>query len=163
MKHAKNQFLRAYDEYAQAIFRHCYFRVFNRERAKELMQETFLRTWKYIGKGQKIDNLKAFLYRTANNLIIDESRKKKESSLDKLEEEGFEPALEGSEPQDFLELKRVLKALDKVDPKYRDVVSLRYLDDLSVKEIAQLINETENNVSVRLHRALQKLKESLNN
>src|SRR5690349_19793406 len=62
-----NQFLQAYDEFADPIFRHCYFRVFRRDRAKELVQETFLRAWEYQLQGKPIENIRAFLYRIANN------------------------------------------------------------------------------------------------
>lgn len=81
----------AYEAYADAIFRHCYFRVFNRELGKELMQETFLRVFEYLSKGNTVDNMRAFLYRVANNLIIDNVRRKKELSLDALNEQGFDP------------------------------------------------------------------------
>ena len=88
------QFTKAYDELSDAIFRHCWFRIGDRERAKDLMQETFTKSWQYISRGEKVDNLKAFLYRVANNLIIDEYRKKKELSLDNLMVEGFEPGFD---------------------------------------------------------------------
>ena len=75
-----------------AIFRHCYFRVFDRERARDLVQETFLKTWEYLTRGHDIENIRAFLYRVATNLIIDDSRRKKEISLEQLSESGFDPA-----------------------------------------------------------------------
>jgi len=68
----EKQFIDAYDKYSEAIFRHCYYRVFDRERAKDFVQETFCKTWKYIVDGNDIENIRAFLYKTANNLIIDE-------------------------------------------------------------------------------------------
>ena len=63
-------FLNAYDAYADAIYRHCFFRVFSKERAEELAQETFMKTWEYVARGNVIENYKAFLYRVTNNLII---------------------------------------------------------------------------------------------
>ena len=48
----EEEFLRAYEEFADAIFRHCYFRISDREVAKDLTQETFTRTWKYIVDGE---------------------------------------------------------------------------------------------------------------
>jgi RNA polymerase sigma factor (sigma-70 family) len=80
----EEEFVKLYDELADKLFRHCYFRVFNRERAKDLMQETFMRVWKYCNEGHEVKNLKSFLYKVANNLIIDESRKKKELYLEEL-------------------------------------------------------------------------------
>lgn len=80
-KEGEKLLIEAYDAYADAIFRHCYFRVFSRERAKELMQETFLRAWDQMVKGEEIRHMRGFLYRVANNLIIDESRKKRSNRL----------------------------------------------------------------------------------
>ena len=163
--HSKAKFLEAYEQYADAIFRHCYFRVFNRERAKEIMQETFMKTWEVIAGGEKIRNLRAFLYRVVNNLIIDEARKRKELSLDKLEQEGFDaPALtiQADHLENLIEIKALSQILNKLDSKDREVIVLRYLDDLSIKEAAQILGESENNVSVRLHRALGKARKILN-
>ena len=74
----------AYEEYKDAIFRHCYFHTFDREQAKDAMQETFIKTWQYLESGHKIDNLRAFLYKVATNLIINAARKKKSVSLEGL-------------------------------------------------------------------------------
>lgn len=156
-------FLKAYDELADPIFRHCYFRVFNRERAKDLTQETFTRTWEYLNKGEKVKNLRAFLYRVANNLIIDHVRKKQEASLERLQEErGFDPGEDTrGHMMNVLEAGEVISALSKVNPKHRQVVQMRYLDDLTPGEISEAIGESENNVSVRLHRGLNELREIL--
>jgi len=79
----KNDFTSAYEEFADAIFRHCYFRVSDREKAKDIMQEVFVRTWNYVVEGNEINELKSFLYRTAHNLIIDEYRaRKNDASLE---------------------------------------------------------------------------------
>ncbi|HTM67972.1 MAG TPA: RNA polymerase sigma factor [Candidatus Binatia bacterium] len=155
-----DEFLQAYDQYADAIFRHCYYRVYDREKAKELSQECFMKTWEYLSQGKKVDNLRAFLYRVANNLIIDSSRKKKESSLDAMMEEGFEPRETGPEKTTVAaEAGQMIALLDKLDEKYRDVVRMRYLDDLSPKEIALALGESENVVSVRIHRGIKQLRE----
>src|SRR3989338_5881146 len=98
------QFEKAYDELSDAIFRHCWFKIGDREKAKDLMQETFTKSWQYIAQGTSVNNLRPFLYRVANNLIIDEYRKKKELSLDGLMAEGFEPS--------FDEIKSTEKAID---------------------------------------------------
>src|SRR3989344_6415935 len=82
----ETQFLEAYDKYADAIFRYCYYRVFDRDKANDYVQEAYCRTWKYLMQGNQIENIRAFLYRTANNIIIDESRKKKSFSLDQIME-----------------------------------------------------------------------------
>ena len=96
-KSVERQFLELYENLAEPLFRHCYFRLSDREKARDLMQESFTRTWERLVDGEKIKNLKAFVYRVANNLIIDIYRKKKESSLDLLQEDGFDPGSDDHE------------------------------------------------------------------
>ena len=153
------QFVKAYDELSDAIFRHCYFRIGDRERAKDLMQDTFTKSWQYIVGGASVNNMKAFLYRVANNLIIDEYRKKKELSLDNLQEQGFDPGFDDrSKNENRIDAQFVISTINQLDEKYREVVLMRYVDELSPKEIAGIIGESENNVSVRIHRGINQLK-----
>jgi RNA polymerase sigma-70 factor (ECF subfamily) len=157
-------FLNAYDEFSDAIFRYCYFRIHDRELAKDLTQETFIKTWQYLSANKnKVDNLKAFLYKVALNLIIDASRKKKTTSLDQLLDKGFEPSQDNTKEIENNILGKV--AMDKInslEDMYRDAVFMKYVEDMSVKDIAIALNETENNISVRIHRGLKKIKEILN-
>ena len=155
----QKQFIAAYDEFADSIFRHCYFRVSDREIAKDLAQETFTKTWDYLVRGGTIQNIKAFLYRTAHNLIIDHYRRKKTDSLDALMEDGFEPKDVGESPLQYSERKEVIAVLEQMDSEYRNVLTMRYLEELSPKEIAEITGEKENTISVRIHRGLKKLKE----
>jgi len=158
----EEEFLRAYDEYSDAIFRHCYFRVYDRERGRDLMQETFMRVWEYLAKGQTVDNMRAFLYRIANNLIIDESRKKKEQSLEALQEVGFDPGVDIRDHlNNRIEKERVLVTLRQLDEPYRDIILMRYVSDLSPSEIADIIGESANTVSVRIYRGLKQLRSLL--
>lgn len=153
------EFIKAYDDYADAIFRYCLFRVFDREAASDLVQETFMKTWEYLASGRQVDNLRAFLYKVANNMVIDLSRKKKSLSLDEMSEHGFAPSLDDRPiVEQNIDLGILLKSLEKVDDKYREAVLLRYVEDLSPREIAQICGETANNISVRIHRGLQQLR-----
>lgn len=154
-----DEFEKAYNDYADAIFRHCYFRVFSRERGRELMQEAFMRTWTYICDGKKIDNMRAFLYRVANNLIVDEVRKKKEVSLDMLQEKGWDPGYDQKpDMQKHIEQGRILQALRHMDREYQQVLVMRYIDGLPPADIAKVTGETANTVSVRLHRGIKQLR-----
>ena len=157
-------FLEAYEKYADAIFRYCYYRVYDREKAKDHMQEAFSRTWKYIAQGNQVDNIRAFVYRTANNIIIDEVRKKKATSLDQIMEKGFTPSTDPREKtQNYFMGQEIIAIVKSLDEKYRDVILLKYIEDLSTKEISHILNETENNVYVRMNRGLQKVKEIVKN
>lgn len=156
----------AYEQYADTIFRHCSYRLFSRERGKEIMQETFMKTWEYIVAGNVIENMQAFLYRTANNLIIDEIRRRvrrPETSLETLQEEGFDPAQDGGEEaiHNELSVREIFDVLREIEEPYRSAVIWRYIDGLSPAEIAAATGETANVVSVRIHRGLRKLKDEL--
>ena len=159
----EERFIKACEENADALFRYSFFKVSDRELAKDLVQETFMRTWNYIAQGHEIENLRAFFYRTLTNLIIDEYRKNKPLSLDKLFEGGFDlkaEELEGLENR--LDGEMALKILDKIGRPYADVIYLKYVEDLSNGEIAKALGETENGVAVKIHRGLKKIKEIFN-
>lgn len=162
MRKSDEQFIESYNKFADAIFRHCYFRVSDRDLANDLVQETFIRTWNYIAKGNDIKNIRAFLYRVATNLIISEYRKRKPVSLDAMKEKGFDVRLDNREDmQVSVEVKEILQVLDKMRSKYREVITMRYIDELFPREIAEILNTTENVVSVRIHRGLKELKKIL--
>lgn len=155
-------FLKTYDELADALFRHCLFRVYDRERARELMQECFTRTWEQITKGKEILNMKAFLYRVANNLVIDESRKKKELSLEVLMEGGYEPGDLGHiSIETTADAKAAISVMRTMDEKVCEAIIMRYIDGLGPKDIAAITGESENVISVRLHRGLRKVEEEI--
>jgi RNA polymerase sigma-70 factor, ECF subfamily len=152
----------AYTNYADAIFRHCYFRLFQREKAKELMQETFLKALQYLQKGNTVENLRAFLYTTANHLIIDFVRKKSETSLDALLEDGFDPTGAGDTGAEAsLEHQQMQKILSSLERDERQLITMRYIDELKPQEMANILNLSPNVISVRLHRAMLQLKKLL--
>lgn len=162
MKPNEKEFLAGYDAYADAIFRHLSFRVRDRETAKDMLQQTFTKVWEYMTKGGEIENMRAFLYKTAGNLIIDSYRKKGAQSLDALLEEGFEMGDEEAAPVSTVaEVGELREALLKIPDPYRQVVTMRYIDELSPQEIAQATGETANAVSVRIHRGVEMLKKEL--
>lgn len=159
-------FMESYDEFGDAIFRYAYFQTSDKEVALDISQETFTKTWQYLQKGQEIDNIRAFLYRVARNLIIDYRRKKKAVSLDKITETGIEfESDDDIEKEKELEFDKeyVLKTLEEIEDKYRDVLILRYVEEMSIKEISESLEKSENNISVIIHRGVEKLKKLLEN
>lgn len=157
------EFLAVYDNIAANLFRHCFYKVSNREKALDLVQEAFTKTWEYLASGREVTHLKAFIYRTVNNLIIDEYRKKKTDSLDNLLESGFDPTDDDSSERISLSAEARLagSGIKKLPQLYREVMELRFVDGLSISEIAEVVGESENNVSVRLARGMEKLKQAL--
>ena len=154
----KDIFLKAYDEHADALFRHCLFKINDKELAKDIVQETFTKTWLYIVKKNKIENIKGFLYKTLNNLIVDEYRKKKILSLDELDDKGFDPRADDLLLGEEVDGKIAMGLLKYLSDQYREVIFLRFVNGLEIHEIADITGESENNVSVRIHRGLKKLK-----
>ena len=94
----EERFLKAFEEYNDALFRHAFLRISDREKAIDLVHDTFTKVWSYIREGYEIDSFRPFLYKVLNNKIIDEYRKRKESSLDALLE------LDGVDEGSFEEL-----------------------------------------------------------
>lgn len=158
--HDKEKFIACYHNYADAIFRHCYFRVnANHMRAEDATQEVFLKTWKYLADGHSIENVRSFLYQVANNTLANEYKKKKEYSLDELQEHGFE--IEDRHDETILEgidRRRAFALVETLDPDQRETVIMRFVEDLPLKEIAEIRGESANAVSLRIRRALEKLR-----
>lgn len=159
----EKDFLSAYDLYSDQIYRHCFFRVSDKERAVDLVADTFTNVWRYLAKGGDIKDFRAFLYKVANNLIIDHYRKRKSVSLDQLaEDHNFDPPEDVHEKvEESAEINLLIKTLDKLEDEYREVMIMRYVDGLSIKEISEIKEESENAVSVRIHRATNKIREIL--
>lgn len=163
------RFLKAFDEYADALFRHSSIRISDRERAIELVHDTFTKVWGYLREGHEITSFRPFLYKVLNNLIIDEYRRRKEMSLDAmLAKEGVDEGMFAElrdEPLeamiDMLDAKQALMLVAELPDIYRETLTLRFVDGLVPREIAALIEESENVVSVRLHRGIKLLREKV--
>lgn len=156
----KQKFTEAYEEYSDAIFRYCLFKISDREKALDFVQETFTRTWQYLLNGNEIENMKTFLYTTARHIVIDEYRKKKTLSLDEIVNQGAGPYVEIEEAlYASIDAARIMQHVQKLPESYSSVIVMRYVNDLSIKDIASIVNESENVVSVRLHRGIIKLRE----
>lgn len=163
-------FISWYEAYSDEIFRFAIVRTRDREKALDITQETFTKLWDYMQK-KDIEHPRGILFKIARNLIIDESRKASGStlSLDQLmgeQEEGYprhEPAAPKSDiPQGTgVELERVMLAIETLEPNHREIITYRFLHDLSVDEISNLLDISKNSVSVRIHRGLEALKKLL--
>ena len=162
----EERFLQAFHELNEALFRHATFRLSDREKAIDVVHDTFTKAWTYVRDGHSIDTYKPFLYKVLNNLIIDEYRKRREASLDAIfEAEGVDEStfseLVGDDVETLintLDGRKALAALDELPDVYREVIIMRYVDELKPREIADLIEESENVVSVRIHRGIAMLK-----
>ena len=158
----EKEFLAAYDEHSSSLFRFLTMKIADREVARDLTQETFTRAWDFRQNGGVIREWKPFLFRTAYNLVVDVYRKKRAVSLDHLvDDQGFAVSDDSAGEKRTVaraEMSRVRKGIDQLDETYRDIILLRYTEDLPPKEIARITGLSENVVSVRIHRGIEKLK-----
>lgn len=149
----------AHKDFAKGLSSHAFFKLNNRAMSDDLVQDTFMKTWKYLAKDGKIDMMKAFLYHILNNLIVDEYRKRKLLSLDVLLTKGYEPSADYSERLiDALDGKSALVLIQRLPIAYQKVMRMRYMQDLSLTEMSLLTGKSKNTMAVQLHRGLAKLK-----
>lgn len=149
----------AHHDFDKGLNARAFFKVNNRETSEDLVQDTFVKTWSYLVKGGKIEMMKAFLYHVLNNLIVDQYRKHKTTSLDILLEKGFEPSINEQEHIfDALDGKAALLLITHLPKIYQKVMRMRYIQDLSLKEISLITGQSKNSIAVQIHRGLEKLK-----
>jgi RNA polymerase sigma-70 factor, ECF subfamily len=169
MESQEDRFLKAFEDYNDALFRHASIRVSDREKAIDIVHDTFTKVWSYTRSGHQIDSYRSFLYKVLNNLIIDEYRKRKEASLDALldvegVDEGSFPELSESTVEALaatIDGRKAFDLLAELPDVYKEVIILRFVDELGPREISELIEETENVVSVRIHRGLKLLRQKM--
>lgn len=160
MEEKTREFEALFKELGDAIFRYFYYQLGNRERAKELTQEVFMRTWQHLAVGKRVKYKKAFLYTIAHNLFINEIRAKRPvDSLDELAEaSGYEAVDVTQNPFVDSEQQELIRYLEHLPDTYKEVLILRYIEDMAVKDIAALLKEKETNISMRIARATEKLR-----
>ena len=130
----------AHYDYSKALNTHAFFRTSDHQVGEDLVQDTFVKTWAYLVKGGKIDQMRAFLFHILNNLIVDQYRKRKKVSLDGLREKGFEPSVDDSQHlTNKIDGKAAFLLIKQLSQKNQKVLRMRFERDLSLKEIA-LIN-----------------------
>ena len=139
-------------------------RVRSREEAEDLAGKTFLKTWDYIAKGHKIENLRAFIFRVAHNLVVDfykTNKRDKEVSIHNFEDTTIdipdEHDIQGAAAQKS-DLKDIQKMLTTINKDYAEVITLRYMHDFSNEEIAQITGMSNGAVRTKLSRALESLR-----
>ncbi len=163
----KEQFLELYNRESDAIFRFCLLRTSDLEKATDLTQDVFMRFWDVISKddAKSITYERAFIFKIARNLIIDWYRKKKSVSLDSFLEDpngGNDSLLIDKESIDLEmsgEARFVLEKISELEPAYQQVVYMRFVEDMKPKEIAEILGDSVNAVSVRITRGVEKLRE----
>lgn len=152
----------AFADNEASLLRRAFYKTSCGETSQDLVQTTFLKTLVYLKKGGRIDLMRSFLHHILSDLIVDEYRKKKHSSLDTLLDKGYNPrsASDGYlHTANILDGSSIILSFSLLPKKYETVIRLRYLKGLSLREIAKITDQTENTVAVQIHRGLAKLKD----
>lgn len=150
-------FVEDFAQYGDAIFRFCMVKVSNVELAEDMTQEVFMRYWGYLRTDKAIANPRALLYTIANNMAKDWYKKKKTDSLDDQIALGYQPAEQSAGPIAQAEHQEIVDALNCLEERDREIMVMRYVEGLEPKDIAQLLSESANVISVRLNRATKRL------
>jgi len=158
-------FISIYDKYHKDLYRFIYYKVGRQEESQDLTSMVFLKAWNHIQNKSLSDSktLRALVYKIARNTIIDYYRQgsAKIESLDNEEQ----PIHIIDEKQDLakdldenLELQRLSHLIRQLKEEYREMIVLKFINELELDEIAVVTGKSKGNVRVTLHRALNSLK-----
>ena len=153
-----------YDYYQPKIYRFVLVKVSRREEAEDLTHQVFLQAWQNVKSYEDIGfPFSSWLYRIARNLIIDFYRtNRKESSLEKIDPEYFVVEAEAHfDLADKMDVEKVKSAIQRLKPEHQDVIMMRFVEDMPIKEVALATDKTEGAVKLIQHRAIKELKNLL--
>lgn len=162
------------DFYKDKVYQICYRMLGNKHEAEDVAQEAFLRAYLNIHTFKQELKFSSWLYRIATNLCIDRMRKKKPDYYLDSEVAGTDgltlysqiPSNQRTPDQDVENIEladTIQKEISKLPEKYRSVIVLRYIDELSLNEISDILDMPLGTVKTRIHRGRDALKEQLKN
>jgi RNA polymerase sigma-70 factor (ECF subfamily) len=153
--------------YQHRLLRYLLFLTGKREVAEDLFQETWMRVLLSGGQYNGKARFDTWLFTIARNLVIDLSRKRTMASLDEMSEptedgHAFEIATDGPSPMEQFEVQEssaeLAEVMLKLDPPYREVLTLRFHEEMSLEEISKVTLAPLSTVKSRLYRGLAALK-----
>ena len=167
-----NAFGEIVELYKDKVFQICFRMIGNRQEAEDLAQEAFVRAFVNIRSFDLNKKFSTWLYRIATNLSIDRIRKKKPDYYLDAEVSGTEGLTMYSqiasdmalpeEELESLELQETIQsAIMKIPEKYRSVIILKYIEELSLKEISEILDLPVGTVKTRIHRGREALRKQL--
>lgn len=164
----RSAFAQLADRYHEDIFRTVFYRVRSREDAEDITQDVFLKAFQKISSIKDASKFRGWLFSIALNRIKDFHRKRRFRSLFKTEDENIEshpPVEDQSDQPEALEQvlkedfwRQVRLVLNKLSKMEGEVLMLRFFDQLSIHEIADVLKKNESTVKTHLYRALAKFK-----
>jgi len=160
----KEQFFsQLYDEYIDRVYRFVLFKVSNESMAQDITSETFTRLWKEISLDREVKNPSGFLFTIARNLVIDHYRGKDQNpvildNLDIIQDTNQDIAKMAVQNDD---MRIIVKALEQLKDEYRIAVSLYYIEQEPISDVAKALGKSQSTARVIIHRGMKQLKEIL--
>jgi RNA polymerase sigma-70 factor (ECF subfamily) len=163
MSDPKVQFSLIYDQYIDKIYRFVYLKVNSQDVAEDITSKVFLKAYEaYIKPNNKIDNINAFLYRVASNSVIDHYRERGRANVVSSEAVP-ETADLGSNVHEKAvfnaDIAMIKGAIQKLSKENQEAIIWYYLEDMPIKNIAELLGKPEGTVRVMIHRGLKSLRD----
>ena len=140
-------------KYYSDIYKYCFFHLGNKETAQDITQDVFLKFLKSLDTYREYGKLKNYLYVVAKNTIKDFFRKRYET-IDGLE---TEISCDGGLDNVPLQID-IWREIQQLDPLDKELIILRYYQDLKVKDIAQIVNMPPSTVGYKIKRIEKLLK-----
>lgn len=153
-----------YDEYHPQIYRFVFLKVSSKEDAEDLTHQIFMSALEHMpGYKHKGFPFSSWLYRIARNAIIDHYRGRKEKvRLEDADPEIF--ALRESVQDDLhqaMELEKVRSAIAELSELHQDVIIMRFVEQLAIREVATALKKSEGAIKLLQHRAISELQRIL--
>ena len=158
--------------YKDKIYHLGYRMLSNRHEAEDVVQETFLRVFKSLDRFDPNQKFSTWIYRIATNLCIDRLRKRKATyslDADMNDQDGLDgysliPSDDRTPESELMisETKQLIyDAIESLPAKYKSVMVLRYLQDLSLQEISDVLGMPVTTIKTRVHRGRDFLRKKL--
>lgn len=160
-------FLKVYDFFMPKIYRFLYYQARqHKELAEDLAQHVFIKTWEYIGRDQNnIEHIQAFLYRIARNLMVDHWRAQHNKETVELSEDVTDTQDHELTLIDKIDMALTIdlikQKLNSIPEQYREIIIMRFIEELTIEEIAEALQKDKNNIYVLIHRALKALRTAI--
>lgn len=156
-KSESEQFSDLYDRY-QKLVRSVIFQIAGPSHLSDLVQETFIRVWGKLPEFRKESEISSWIYRIAVNIALDHLRSEKRHPT--ASDSALEFRSDGSDiEQDLANRELVAESLTALSVEHRTVIVLSVIHELSLAEIAQVLEVSEGTVKSRLHYAKEHLRQ----